>query len=351
MAARARPWPVAIFATEPIDENLMRSDLSQVERSDHVDKRADIYEQLHPETRNGAAGKYRPKERIARSQLGKPCEAEPADRFTKDAGAKTGRSERSIQIDRARAKGIPQIARIARTSLDKGEELDALTKLPEDRREELIQRAKAGEKVSAKTEVKKVAREEKEKALAEKTAKASKALGTKLYSVIYADPPWRFEPRSRETGMDRAADNHYQTMSTAAICAMKIPAADDSALFLWATVPMFPDALRVMEAWGFAYRSQIVWGKDRIGTGYWTRNQHEILLIGTRGNVPAPAPGEQPRSLIIAPVGRHSVKPVVFAETIERMFPHADKLEMFARGPRAGWDTWGNEVPVARAAA
>src|SRR6185312_7717887 len=136
------------------------------------------------------------------------------------------------------------------TSLDKGEEIDALAKLPEASRVALVKRAEAGEKVSAKTEVKKAAREEKEKALADKTVKASKALGQKLYNVIYADPPWRFEPRSRETGMDRAADNHYPTMTTEDICNLKIPAAGSSVLFLWGTAAMFPHAERVMEAWG-----------------------------------------------------------------------------------------------------
>jgi N6-adenosine-specific RNA methylase IME4 len=99
-----------------------------------------------------------------------------------------------------------------------------------------------------------------------------------------------------------------------------------------------------MEAWGFAYKSQFIWLKDRPGTGYWSRNIHEILLVGTRGSVPAPAPGEQYKSVIEAAVGRHSEKPAVFAEMIKEMFLNLPAIEMFARGPRLGWDVWGNEA-------
>jgi hypothetical protein len=120
-----------------------------------------------------------------------------------------------------------------------------------------------------------------------------RALPDKRYGVIYADPPWRFEPYSRVTGMDRAAESHYPTSPLAEIKALDVEsiAAADCVLFLWATAPMLPQAIEVMEAWGFTYKSCAVWSKDRIGTGYWYRNKHEILLVGTRGHVPAPAMG------------------------------------------------------------
>jgi N6-adenosine-specific RNA methylase IME4 len=189
--------------------------------------------------------------------------------------------------------------------------------------------------------VKSIRRAERERDLAAKI----EALPQKLYGVIYADPPWRFKPYSRDTGMSRAAENHYPTMALAEIEALPIPAAEDCVLFLWATVPMLPQALDVMRAWGFEYRSHAIWAKDQIGTGYWVRNRHELLLIGTRGDIPAPAPGDQPESLISALREEHSAKPAIFAQIIETMFPHVPKLEMFARGtPRAGWDAWGNEV-------
>jgi N6-adenosine-specific RNA methylase IME4 len=269
-----------------------------------------------------------------------------ADAFTDDTAKKTGKSSRGVRRDVARGE-INDIADAIGTSLDQGDEIDALIGLPADDRARLIERAKAGEKVSAKNESKKVRREAKEQSLAAATKAAFEFFGVKLYNVIYADPPWKFEPYSQDTGMDRSADNHYPTMDIDGIKAIKVPAADDAVLFLWATVPMLPQALDVMDSWGFAYVSNYVWVKDRIGTGYWGRNKHELLLIGTRGNIPAPAQGTQPISAILAPTDRHSAKPPEFRQIIESMFPNLPRLEMFARGEVAGWDTFGNETEEA----
>jgi N6-adenosine-specific RNA methylase IME4 len=112
-------------------------------------------------------------------------------------------------------------------------------------------------------------------------------------------------------------------MTVEEIMALDVPsiAADDCVLFLWATAPMMPQALQVMAAWGFAYKTNAVWIKSRAGTGYWLRNKHELLLIETRGAIPAPLPGRQGDSIIDAPVGGHSEKPAAFAELIERWYP------------------------------
>lgn len=197
-----------------------------------------------------------------------------------------------------------------------------------------------------RAEEKKCARAGRETALAAKQC----ALPDKKYGVIYADPPWRFEPWSRETGMDRSADNYYPTSVLPDIVDLNVPsiAAGDCVLFLWVTAPMLPQAICLMDAWGFAYRSHCVWAKDRIGTGYWFRNKHELLLIGVRGNIPAPAMGTQWPSLIEAQVGAHSVKPECFLEMIEAYFPSLPKIELFRRGgARLGWNSWGNEAAEA----
>lgn len=186
---------------------------------------------------------------------------------------------------------------------------------------------------------KKIQRAQRERELADKT---TAVVGR--YACILADPPWRFEPYSRATGMDRAADNHYPTMTLDDIKALAIPAAPDCVLFLWATVPMLPQALEVMEAWDFTYKSHFVWLKHNIGNGYWVRNRHELLLIGTRGDIPAPAPGDQYESVIEARAGPHSQKPLHFHEIIEDMFPNLPRIELFARRRWTGWDAWGNEV-------
>lgn len=174
------------------------------------------------------------------------------------------------------------------------------------------------------------------------------SLPDKKYGVIYADPEWRFEPYSRDTGMEKSPDNHYPTSGTDAICARPIAdiAADDCVLFLWATAPMMPDALEVIGAWGFTYKSQCVWNKDRPGTGYWFRSRHELLLLATKGGIPAPAMGSQWPSVIDAKVGKHSAKPEKFYDLIEQYFPNLPKIELNARIARPGWDRWGNEAPT-----
>ena len=322
-----------------IDENLVRADLTPAERAAHQAKRKEIYERLHPETKAGAA---QAKGMNAAQGRGRQ-NGDDVGRYTADAAKKTGKSERSIQREAARGAAIPDVAALAGTSLDKRDELDALAKLPPDEQHKLAERAKAGEKVSAKTHAKKIMRDAREQTLAAKQL----ALPNKRYGVIVADPEWRFEPWSRHTGLDRAADNHYPTSCTEVIAARDVQsiAADDCVLFLWATGPMLPHALLIMATWGFNYKSHYVWGKDKVGTGFWNREKHELLLIGTRGNVPCPAPGTQWDSLIMAPRGRHSAKPECFLDMIEQYFPTLPKIELNCRGaPRPGWDAWGNEA-------
>jgi len=191
-------------------------------------------------------------------------------------------------------------------------------------------------------------RADRERELADKQT----ALPNKCYGVILADPEWRFEPYSRETGMDRAADNHYPTSATEVIAARDVAsiAADDCVLFLWATVPMLEHAMAVLKAWGFTYRSHAMWDKVHIGTGYWFRNRHEILLVGTKGEIPAPAMGDQFASVMTIARKEHSAKPEQFLEMIEQYFPTLPKIELNRRGlPRSGWDAWGLETKEAAA--
>jgi N6-adenosine-specific RNA methylase IME4 len=120
--------------------------------------------------------------------------------------------------------------------------------------------------------------------------------------------------------------------------------AETKALFLWSTTPALVQAIEVMSAWGFAYKTSAVWPKHTAATGYWFRNRHELLLVGTKGSILAPAPGEQWESVIEAAAQRHSQKPDAVYELIEAYFPHVPKIELFARRPRPGWETWGNEI-------
>jgi len=183
-------------------------------------------------------------------------------------------------------------------------------------------------------------------------AKVQMAWPTKRYGVIYADPEWQFKFRSERGKTNSSADNHYDTSPLDEIKRRNVPSisAPDCALFLWATVPMLTQCLDVMKAWGFEYKSSCTWIKNKAGTGYWFRNQHELLLLGTIGAPPAPAPGQQWSSVIEHPVGKHSAKPSKFYEMIEAYFPTLPKIELNARSRRKGWDAWGNEVPELEAA-
>jgi N6-adenosine-specific RNA methylase IME4 len=163
------------------------------------------------------------------------------------------------------------------------------------------------------------------------------------FQLLYADPPWQLgNPDSAH-----APENHYPTMPLAEICALRPPTAEDALLLLWAVNCLLPEALQVIEAWGFEYKTNLVWVKPRIGLGYWARNRHELLLLGTRGRFPLPDPADRPDSVLQAPRGRHSQKPDRFYQLIEQAWPQATKLELFARRARPGWAAWGNQTPAA----
>jgi N6-adenosine-specific RNA methylase IME4 len=170
------------------------------------------------------------------------------------------------------------------------------------------------------------------------------------YAVILADPPWHFRVRSGK-GEGRSAKNHYGIMSLDDIVELPIAqwAAADCALFLWATDPLLPDAIRVLERWGFAYKTVgFHWAKTNksgagffAGLGYWTRANPELCLLGTRGRPRRIA--KDVRRLIVSPRREHSRKPDEVRDRIERLVP-GPYLEVFARDTRVGWDSWGDEV-------
>jgi N6-adenosine-specific RNA methylase IME4 len=171
------------------------------------------------------------------------------------------------------------------------------------------------------------------------------------YSVIYADPPWQYE---HAISTSREIEEQYPTLDTDDIGKIQVDgvpvvrrAADDCVLFLWAPPSLVEHGLRVLRAWGFEYRTMIVWDKEKVGMGYWVRQQAELVLIGVKGNPPTPKPADRPSSVFRAPRGKHSAKPEQFYDVIEAMYPGAARLEMFKRGvARKGWDVWGNQAQV-----
>lgn len=163
------------------------------------------------------------------------------------------------------------------------------------------------------------------------------------FDIIVADPPWSYETWSKK-GQGRSASQHYRTMSLGWIKALEIPAARKSLLFLWVTSPFLEKGLEIMRAWGFPYSSSIVWDKQKIGTGYWVRNQHELVLIGRRGGFNCPPPAMRRSSVIARRRTEHSEKPADLQIWIDKVWPKARKLEIFARRRRNKWSSWGDEL-------
>lgn len=163
------------------------------------------------------------------------------------------------------------------------------------------------------------------------------------FSVLYADVPWEYEYAISDS---RRIDNQYPTMPLEVICALPVAsiATDPAVLFFWATSPKLDEAMTVIRSWGFTYKTCLIWDKDRMGMGYYARQQHELLLIATRGAMPTPQPDARPASVIrIRRSETHSEKPAEFRDLIGRMYPDFNKIELFSRVAAEGWYVWGYE--------
>lgn len=170
------------------------------------------------------------------------------------------------------------------------------------------------------------------------------------YRLIHADPPWAFDNWS-EKGEDRNANQHYPTMTVDQIAALPVGqlASDSCALALWVVDPLLDEGIRVLKDWGFRYTTVLfTWTKEKpsgaehIGTGYYTRANPEMCLLGMMGRVPVR--DRAVRQWRHAPVREHSRKPDAFAADLERLFGDVPRAELFARTQRPGWDAWGNQV-------
>lgn len=176
-------------------------------------------------------------------------------------------------------------------------------------------------------------------------------MNQKKYSIIYADPPWRYRLYSKaENG--RTAESHYRTMKIGDICAL--PVADLStkscALFLWVTPPLWKEAVQVMDAWGFQYKTiAFVWVKLNKksatpfwGMGKWTRANAEICVLATKGTPKRLSASVH--QIVLEPREKHSKKPDVVRSRIVSLMGDIPRIELFARQKTAGWDVWGDEV-------
>ncbi len=175
---------------------------------------------------------------------------------------------------------------------------------------------------------------------------------TKRYDVILCDPPWQYTGKS--VSPNREVTNHYPTMPTSEICKLPINAlsSDRCALFLWACWPLLPDAMKVLDAWGFEYKTLAwVWVKAKEngmgfhwGMGGYTRSNSEPCFLAFKKNRELPVKDHGIQSVIYSPVQQHSRKPDDQYRKIETLYPNMQYLELFARRSRLGWDVFGNQV-------
>lgn len=158
----------------------------------------------------------------------------------------------------------------------------------------------------------------------------------KKYRTILADPPWKYGK-----GWGWGAGEYYPLMSIKEICELNIPTSKNAHLYLWSPNGMIPQALKVMKAWGFVYKTCITYVKNRSIFGYYFKGQTEQLLFGVKGKLP---PQDRKQTTIInAKIRRHSQKPIEAYNIIEKV-SLPPRIELFARNKRKGWDVWGNEV-------
>lgn len=180
-----------------------------------------------------------------------------------------------------------------------------------------------------------------------------KLVGDRKFRTILADPPWQFINRTGKVAPEHRRLNRYGTMKLDEICALPVNGivAPTAHLYLWVPNALLPDGLEVMKAWGFTYKANIVWhklrkdgGSDGRGVGFYFRNVTELLLFGTRGkNARTLAPGRTQVNYIGSRKREHSRKPDEQYPVIESCSP-GPYLELFSRGVREGWTTWGNQA-------
>lgn len=179
--------------------------------------------------------------------------------------------------------------------------------------------------------------------------------GTKKFRTILADPPWQFQNKTGKMAPEHKRLNRYGTMTLADIISLPVSQITDETahLYLWVPNALLPDGLSVMEAWGFKYKANIVWhkvrkdgGPDGRGVGFYFRNTTEILLFGVKGkNARTLAPGRSQVNIIRTMKREHSRKPDEQYSIIEACSP-GPFLEMFGRGTRKNWVTWGNQADL-----
>ncbi len=319
-----------------IDENLVRNELTALERAEQLARRKDLYEALHPETKKGVAQAIG-----MHSSLGHNVTDKLSVTFVEDTAKKTGVNERSIYRDVQIATRIPEDVREllrATPVAESKNDLLAIARMPEEEQREVAKAIVEHGAASVK-DVKKIRFQQ--DIARQKTEIESGAVHAPsgVFDVIAIDPPWPYG-REYDPNGSRVA-NPYPEMSLEDIAAIDLPAADDCVLFLWTTHRFLPDAFNLMKTWGFEYKATLVWDKERIGMGAWVRMQCEFCLFGIKGR-PFWS-NTSLRDILREPRREHSRKPESFYQFVDAV-TRGRKLDFFSREKRDGWESFGNET-------
>jgi N6-adenosine-specific RNA methylase IME4 len=310
-----------------IDENLIRNELTVLERADHLKRRKEIYLAKHPGTKQGGAPGL---------PGGGKAKTEMISSFADDTAAKTGLSDRTIRHEVQIASSIPEDVKekIRGTDLaDNKTELLRVARIKNpDEQKQVVERLVSGEASSV--------RRAKNLAVAEEIRREPRPMPDGKFRVIVIDPPWRYEKRAEDA--THRSTCPYPDMGIDEICALSVGerAHDDCILWLWTTNAFLRQAYQCLDAWGFHEKTVLTWVKDRMGTGDWLRGKTEHCILAVRGKPTVVLTNQT--TVIQAPMREHSRKPDEFYALVDELCP-GSKLEIFARERRDGWVTWGAE--------
>lgn len=316
-----------------IDENLIRNELTALERAEHLARRKVIYEELHPETRAGVAG--------AKARWGDATDTVSVA-FSEDTASKTGLTARTVRRDVQIAEHIAPDVRdaIRDTELaDSKRELVALARMPPDQQREIVRVISECDGNATLAEAKRRLRNEQIEALRKRVESGGVQQPEGAFDVVVIDPPWQYG-REYDPDGSRVA-SPYPEMSQEQLLALNVPFADDCVLFLWTTHRFIWDAKALLDAWGFTYKATLVWDKENMGMGAWLRMQCEFCLVAVRGN--PTWNNTRWRDIIREPRREHSRKPKAFYEMVEDVTV-GRRLDFFSREQRDGWVSFGNET-------
>lgn len=310
-----------------IDENLMRHELHYIDRGNAIRRRDELLTEMGLRWTSGL-----------NQHTSGGVESTPP-KTTRELAADLGVSKSTLLQEKQIATNIlPEVQHTIKESDIPKRDALKIARMEPEKQVQIAEKLSSG--VATFADAIREVRRDSQQAKADGVS-APPVLDGK-FDVVYADPPWRYD-FSETTSRD--IENQYPTMTLEDIKALDVPSADDCVLFLWATAPKLIEAIEVVKAWGFEYKTCAVWDKEKIGMGYWFRGQHELLLVGTKGKVSPPEPSARVSSVYSEPRGVHSAKPDYYYTLIENMCPGRRYLELFARRKHSeSWEVWGNEV-------